>query len=176
MQQKYLGERDVDKRVIGAVSFSAPCNVLDSANELRKRGNQFYERKFISKLKEKIFIKAEIMDLPINLEEIKKVKTFHELDRAYTLKIHTEYRDANDFYEKITSDQYLPNIKVPLLIVNALNDPMLGEKCYPIELAKKMDNLFLETPKYGGHIGFTITADINYMEIAANRFIQEILS
>lgn len=176
MQQKYLGEREVDKRIIGAISFSVPCNVLDSAIEVGKKGNRFYERKFISRLKEKVFEKAELMDLPVDLDEIRQVQNFSELDTAFTLKIHPEYEDVDDFYQKIASDQYLPNIRIPLLIVNALNDPMLGTKCYPIEIAESMDNIYLEMPRYGGHIGFTIDPQRSYMEVAAERFINEILS
>ena len=176
MQQKYLGERDPDKRIIGAISFSVPCNVMDSADQLRKKGNQFYQDRFIRKLKEKILRKAEMMELPVDLEQVRKVKTFREIDTAFTLKIHPEYKDAEDFYRRIASDQFLPNIKIPLLIVNALNDPMLGDKCYPVELAKKMDNLYLETPKLGGHVGFTLPGTKeSYMEVAAERFIEEII-
>ena len=175
MQQKYLGERTPDPRIIGAISFSVPCNVLDSANELGKRGNRFYQRKFIGRLKGKILQKASQMDLPIDLDEIRKVQTFPELDDAFTVKIYPEYEDATDFYKKITSDQFLPNIKIPLLIVNALNDPMLGEKCYPVALAEKMDNLYLELPQLGGHVGFTISSKESYMEEAADRFIQEVI-
>lgn len=175
MQQKYLGERDPDKRIIGAVSFSVPCNVLESADELGKKGNRFYEDRFIRKLKEKILKKAELMELPVDIEEVKQVRTFRELDTAFTLKIHPEYKDAEDFYRKITSDQFLPNIKIPLLIVNAENDPMLGEKCYPHDLAEKMDNLYLEVPKLGGHVGFTISGSHSYMEVAADRFVEEVI-
>lgn len=176
MQQKYLGERKVDDRIKGAISFSVPCNVLNSADELRKRGNRFYERRFVKKLKEKILAKSEMIDLPIDKDELMSVKTFKEFDQAFTLKIHTEYVDAADFYASITSDQYLPNVDVPLLIVNALNDPMLGEKCYPIDLAEKSENIFLEMPKKGGHVGFIIPSDeFSYMEYAVDRFIATIL-
>ena len=175
MQQKYLGERDPDKRIIGAVSFSVPCNVLESADELGKKGNRFYENRFIRKLKEKILKKAEVMELPVDIDEVRQVRTFRELDTAFTLKIHPEYEDAEDFYRKITSDQFLHNIKIPLLIVNAENDPMLGEKCYPRALAEEMDNLYLEIPKLGGHVGFTISGSLSYMETAAERFIDEVI-
>ncbi len=105
------------------------------------------------------------------------MEIFRELDTAFTLKIHTEYHSADDFYSKITSDQFLPNIKVPLLIVNALNDPMLGEKCYPKQLAEKSPNIYLETPHIGGHVGFTIPgSEFSYMELAADRFIQEVIN
>lgn len=176
MQQKYLGERKVDERIKGAISFSVPCNVLDSALQLRKGFNRIYEKKFISKLTGKILLKSEQMELSCDLEAIKKVKTFRDLDTNFTIKVHPEYTSADDFYAKIPSDKHLPNIRIPLLIVNALNDPMLGEKCYPVELAKSSKNIYLETPKHGGHVGFTLPKnEFSYMEYAAERFINEVI-
>ena len=116
------------------------------------------------------------MDLPCDLEQVKKVKTFRELDTSFTIKVHPEYTSADDFYDKIPSDRHLPNIRIPLLIVNALNDPMLGDKCYPIELANTSENIYLEMPKYGGHVGFsTGEKELSYMEHAADRFIDEVI-
>ncbi len=176
MQQKYLGEREPDERIIGAVSFSVPCNVQNSADMLKIGAGRIYENRFISKLKEKILEKSRHIDIPVDLDVIKDVRNFQEFDEAFTLKIHTEYRDASDFYARITSDQFLPNIKVPLLIVNALNDPMLGDPCYPTELAEKSSNIFLEMPKRGGHVGFTIPKNQwSYMEYAAEAFIEEVI-
>lgn len=177
MQQKYLGERQIDDRIKGAMSFSVPCNVLDSAVELSKSWNRYYEKRFISKLKKKILSKSEAMELPIDLEEVKAVNNFKELDKAFTVKIHTEYQDPQDFYEKITSDQFLPNIDIPLLIVNAENDPMLGEKCYPVQLASGSKNIYLEIPKRGGHVGFALpnSKEYSYMEYAQERFLEEVI-
>ncbi|MEO9871264.1 YheT family hydrolase [Ekhidna sp.] len=174
MQQKYLGERKTDSRIKGAISFSVPCNVLDSADQLRKRGNRFYERRFVSKLKEKILAKAEVVEMDV--DGIEGIRSFRELDEKFTLKIHTEYSSADDFYAKITSDQFLTNIQIPLFIVNAVNDPMLGSKCYPIELARKSETLYLEMPDKGGHVGFTMPGNQwSYMEYASEWFIEEII-
>lgn len=177
MQQKYLGERKPDDRIKGAVSFSVPCNVQDSAFELKKGFNKVYEKRFISKLKEKILLKAEEIEMPVDLERIRQAKNFKDLDEEFTLKVHTEYVDADDFYSRITSDQFLPNLEIPLLIVNALNDPMLGSKCYPVELAEQKPNIFLEMPKKGGHVGFILPKDsYSYMEYASDSFIKEVIN
>ncbi len=176
MQQKYLGERTPDDRIKGAVSFSVPCNVLNSAEELSKKGNRFYERRFVNKLREKIQKKAKVMELPVDMEELSQVNTFKTLDKAFTLKVHPEYLDADDFYKRITSDQFLPNIKTPLLIVNAINDPMLGDKCYPVELAENSSNIFLEMPDKGGHVGFSLPGDEwSYMEYAVDWFVEGVI-
>lgn len=175
MQQKYLGERTPDDRIKGAISFSVPCNVQNSAEQLKVGANRMYEYKFISRLKEKILEKSKLMDLPVDIEAIRKVRNFRELDESFTLKVHPEYESADDFYKKITSDQFLSNIQIPLLIVNALNDPMLGDPCYPTELASRQSNIYLEMPKVGGHVGFSVSSRKSYMEDAADRFIEEVI-
>ncbi len=50
---------------------------------------------------------------------------------------------------------YLQEIKVPTLLINALNDSFLSQECYPIKEAKEMKNFHLLIPNYGGHVGFT---------------------
>ncbi len=174
MQQKYLGEREIDPRIKGAISFSVPCNVKDSAEQLRLKGNQMYERRFIKKLKEKMVEKSKFMEF--DTSGIEAVTTFPEFDDRFTLKLFPGYKDVDDFYSKITSDQFLDKITVPLLIVNAKNDPMLGDKCYPVEVAKKSELIYLEMPEKGGHVGFTSKkGDFSYMEYAADKFIDEVI-
>ncbi|MEL7148160.1 MAG: alpha/beta hydrolase, partial [Bacteroidota bacterium] len=75
-----------------------------------------------------------------------------------------------------TSDQFYDNIRKPVLVVNALNDPMLGEKCYPYDVAGRNQYLYLETPKKGGHVGFMVPGDVHtYSERRALQFIESIL-
>ncbi|MBL0025127.1 MAG: hypothetical protein IPO98_09005 [Saprospiraceae bacterium] len=49
----------------------------------------------------------------------------------------------------------MKNIRIPSLIVNALDDTFLPNSSYPYKEANQNENLFLMTPKYGGHVGFT---------------------
>jgi predicted alpha/beta-fold hydrolase len=51
----------------------------------------------------------------------------------------------------------MPEIAIPTLIVNALNDPLLGPECYPIKLAESKSEIILEMPKRGGHTGFVVS-------------------
>lgn len=172
MQQKYLGERPTDLRVKGAISFSVPCHLLDSANALKSGFSKFYERRFVKKLKAKILSKAEI--IPLDTDGIEEVKTFLDFDEKFTLKMFPGYKNQTDFYNKASSLTYLQDIGIPLLIVNALNDPMLMDRCYPVEIAQRNPNVFLEMPEKGGHVGFTLAGKpYSYMEYAAERFINE---
>ena len=55
---------------------------------------------------------------------------------------------------KSSSRPYLSEIRIPTLILNALDDPFLAKESYPVEEAKQNQYLFLEIPPTGGHVGF----------------------
>jgi len=48
----------------------------------------------------------------------------------------------------------LPDIAVPALMVNALDDPFLGPACYPVQVEDLNPRFKLEIPRYGGHVAF----------------------
>lgn len=156
---KFLGEQGekVPEQILGASVFSVPCNLYNSVEMLLLRSNWFYKRRFIKKLVKKVIAKAEQYP-EIDVTNAEQIDTFEELDDRFTAPLHG-FENGMDFYRKSTSDQFYPNIKKPVLLVNALNDPMLGDKCYPIELAKEHEYLYLETPKHGGHVGFMVPGD-----------------
>ncbi|MGB3149275.1 MAG: alpha/beta hydrolase, partial [Maribacter sp.] len=91
----------------------------------------------------------------------------------YTSRAHG-FMDALDYYEQCSSLQFLPNIKIPSLIINAQNDSFLGEACYPIEEAKYSKHVFLEVPKYGGHVGFHGVNTATYTEQRAIDFFSSL--
>ncbi len=170
---KYLGElgKQVSHHIKAATVFSVPCNLWDSAIQLTKKENEFYKNRFLKKLKRKIEAKAKDHS-SINIDGLKGIKHFNEFDDRYTAPLHG-FKNAKDFYVSSTSDQFYHNIEVPALIVNAKNDPLLGDKCYPYELADSNPNLYLETPELGGHVGFTSVWGKSYMEERAFEFISQ---
>ncbi|MBV6646163.1 MAG: alpha/beta hydrolase [Cyclobacteriaceae bacterium] len=176
MSLKYLGERNgTDQRIKGAIGFSVPCNLRDSAKALKRRENRIYEKRFLKKLKKKIILKAEKhSDVDVShLAHINDFDTFHEW---YTVPLHG-FTSIDDFYDSATCDQYLPFIDVPVLIANALNDPMLEGGCYPSDLASSNSHIYLETPAKGGHVGFTLSQKpYSWMEYRSDQFIKETLA
>jgi len=173
MSLKYLGERDVDSRIKGAITFSVPCNLHDSSETLKRKENQIYEKRFVGKLIEKMKVKAEKYPGSVNVEEIDKLKGFDDFHERYTAPLH-DFENASHFFEEATCDRYLSNIKVPSFIGNAMNDPMLGDKCYPYELAERSKYVYLETPKLGGHAGFSIMGrQHSWMEVRAKAFMEQ---
>ncbi|MFB9212607.1 hypothetical protein ACFFUR_12395 [Echinicola jeungdonensis] len=154
---KYLGEesRSLSDFICAAVVYSIPCNLPSSAATLRLKGNRFYRNKFLSKLKMKFHAKGQQFPGLLDLELLDKVKDFDVFDDHFTAPLHG-FKDGNDFYSSVSPDNWMEDIGVPTLVVNALNDPLLGEVCFPRKLAHSHSRIFLETPSRGGHTGFSL--------------------
>jgi hypothetical protein len=171
---KYLGEnRDVPKEIKGAVAVSVPCDLYSSLKELLQPKNYLYARRFKNHLKAKMREKQHLFPSKISNQDIQNVKTLKDFDDIYTSRAHG-FKDALDYYNKCSSLQFLPNIKVPSLIINALNDSFLGTECYPYKKAQKNEVIYLETPKYGGHVGFYGAQNITYTEKRVIKFLNEV--
>jgi predicted alpha/beta-fold hydrolase len=152
---KYLGEKifPVPPIIQKAVAISAPCDLASCAWKLAKRSNAMYMKYFLNMLHTKIKAKMAFLPDKIDDEEYKKIKTFKQFDDKYTAPIHG-FNNAEDYWEKCSSKQFLPNILIPTLIIIAQNDPFLTEKCSPRKEAENNRNLFFENPNSGGHLGF----------------------
>lgn len=168
---KYLGEREsFPKEIKKAVSISTPLSLKGSLESLNQFYNWVYRNSFLINLRKKY--KAKMKDFPekMTLSDYKKIKSLLEFDNLYTAPAHG-FKDAFDYYEKNSSLQFLPNIQIPVYILNSENDSFLSAECYPIELASKMKNLHLEIPKYGGHVGFHQTNKLYYSEKRTLEFL-----
>ncbi|MCH7525470.1 MAG: alpha/beta fold hydrolase [Bacteroidetes bacterium] len=167
---KYLGERSIiPKQIKAVIGVSVPCSLQGSAKELHRFKNILFHDRFKKYLVNRLKLKQKQFSDILSIEEIKSIKTLTDFDEVYTSKAHG-FIDASDYYKKSSCLQFLPNIKTPTLIINALNDSFLSPECYPIKEAKNNANLYLEMPKYGGHVGFYDKKNIYYNESRALEF------
>jgi len=168
---KYLGEREnVPIQIKAAIAVSVPCYLEGSSLELHNLNNKFYHNHFRKKLVNKLKNKQSQFPEFLTNKKINSIKTLKEFDDEYTSKANG-FVDAIDYYTKSSSLQFLHNIKIPTLIINAKNDSFLSPECYPINEAKSNKKLFLEIPNYGGHVGFYASNGIYYNERRALEFV-----
>jgi uncharacterized protein len=155
---KYAGEKGekIPPSVKRLVAFSAPCDLASCSREIAKPHNAFYQWQFLYTLKQKSREKNVLFPNQIDLDKILIAKTFADFDDHFTAPING-YRDAEDYWANASSLPHLPNIKIPALLISAKDDSFLSAKCFPYNLARQHEFLFLETPQYGGHLGFMTT-------------------
>ena len=168
---KYLGEREsVPKEIKKSIAVSAPLSLEGSLNSLTRFHNWIYRTSFLYDLRKKYVQKVKLFPELASASESKKIRSLLDFDNIYTAPAHG-FKDAYDYYHKNSSGQFLEQIKIPVLLLNAENDSFLSDRCYPRELASELKNIYLETPKYGGHVGFVGPNNIYYNETRALEFL-----
>lgn len=169
---KYLGERSfIPQEIKKAIVVSTPLMLDQSLEELNKFSNSIYARYFLKSLRKKIKEKAAMFPNEISENKWKEIKSLLDFDMVYTSKAHG-FKDAYDYYRKNSSLQFLPDIKIPVLILNAQNDSFLSQACLPYKFAENHKYIYLETPKYGGHVGFFDKNNLYYNEKRTLDFIK----
>ena len=174
---KYLGEFiDVPSEVKGGVAVSVPIDLTSSQAELNKLKNKIYLNEFLKTMKLKLLKKAEkFPDFKLNKELLLKASKFRHLEKQYTVPVFG-FESSEDYWQKASSKPFIPEIKVPTLLINALNDSFLSKECYPVKEAKNMNNFYLLTPNYGGHVGFISSfthTENDWLEKSITQFIEE---
>lgn len=153
---KYLGEqgKEISGLLKSAVTISVPCDLEGSSEVLGRFSNKAYMLRFLRTLKKKAHHKlAKFPDALLKIENIQNAKDFYDFDNAFTAPVHG-FENAVDYWHKSSSKQFIPNIKLPTLLITSIDDPFLSGSCYPIEEAKGNPYFNLDLKKYGGHVGF----------------------
>lgn len=151
---KYVGEQHatINPIIKKAIAFSVPCHVPSANLFFNHWQNKIYMQRFLKPLNEKMRYKAiqfpHLISLPNELP-----KNFDEFDELFTAPVHG-FDSAMDYWAKNSSLQFLDQISIPTLLVNAADDTFLSQACYPRDIATKSEAFHLEIPKWGGHCGF----------------------
>jgi hypothetical protein len=95
---------------------------------------------------------------------LRGMRTFREFDGRFTAPVHG-YASAEDYWARASALPVLGQIRVPTLLVNALDDPFLSPSCYPTDVDNP--DLTVLTPRYGGHVGFVAPGEYWSETVAA---------
>jgi len=153
---KYLGEQreKLHPKIKCAITVSVPCDLTGSSNALMQKSNMAYMHRFLKALKtEAIHKNKQFPDANLDIDGLLAAKNFKDFDNLFTAPVNG-FKDAQDYWTKNSSKPFLHAIKIPTLMISALDDSFLSQECFPFDIAKNHKNLFLETPKFGGHVGF----------------------
>ncbi|RYY49922.1 MAG: alpha/beta fold hydrolase [Chitinophagaceae bacterium] len=153
------------------VGFSVPCDLRTSEQQIDRFIHHFYREKFLHKLKNKIRKLENLHPGIVDLSVLEKANTMQAFTRAIAAPL-CGFNTINDYYLAGSSLNALAEIKVPTFIANAKNDPFLADRCYPTDIAKSSDKVFLDMPKHGGHASFPITNTLSWMPGRLDEFLK----
>lgn len=146
---KYLGEEGTRHPVEAAAAVSVPYDLEAGSRAITNGFNRIYDFRFIRTLKKKLVQKKKTYpDLP----EFTGT-TLYDFDEQVTSRIHG-YENALDYYQKCSSNQYLPDITVPTLLIHSQDDPLCPVDMFPAEIAAENEHIDYILTGEGGHVGF----------------------
>jgi uncharacterized protein len=175
---KYAGERGrlISSSIKATVGISVPCDLSSTSKQMSLKSNRLYLNRFLGSLKLKAICKVKTFRVSdISESKILSAKNFNDFDEIFTAPVHG-FKSAQEYWNICSSKPYIANISIPSYILNALDDPMLSSQCYPFDECSNNPFVFLETPKYGGHVGFAQNLTMNkifYHELQVIKFLNK---
>jgi len=152
---KWFGEQGeaLPAGVAGGAAISAPYDLSVSAPYMDRRIMRPYRFKFLRSLKKKAVLKNRQYPGIVDIGRVLKCKTYEEFDTLATAPFHG-FKDAADYWKQTSCGQFLENVRRPLLLVSAENDPFIQGFTFPVECASQSPYLFPLLVPEGGHVGF----------------------
>src|SRR5690606_31085251 len=80
------------------------------------------------------------------------MRSFWDFDGRFTAPLHG-YADAQDYYRRASSRYFLDAIRIPTLLIQALDDPFVFPHSLP-QADELAPGTTLELHARGGHVGF----------------------
>ncbi|MGQ0712645.1 MAG: YheT family hydrolase [Gemmatimonadaceae bacterium] len=154
---KWLGERksDVPDAVVAAATVSVPYDLARGSRYINRGFSRVYERHFLRSLVRKAAQKrGRFPDIAPDID-LARLRTMWDFDNAVTAPVHG-FRDAEDYYTRSSSLGWLEGIRIPTLLLSALDDPFLPPDVLDEvrDAAKDNPALHCEFFERGGHVGF----------------------
>ncbi len=155
---KFLGEKGArgDEYIRAAAAVSAPIDLAAGARKIGDSGNGFYQRYFVARLIKHLRRKAMLFPGIADVARVERIRTIYEFDDVVTAP-HFGYGNAENYYRLASSGPLLREVRVPTLIVQAMDDPLIPFEPFLIPGIETNPALHLLATRRGGHAGF-ITA------------------
>ncbi len=153
----YLGNPDIDRpaKLVAGIGISVPCDFTGAAQVINQGlPHLIYGKRFLRELKSRVRRHRSIYEQGIDCNAALKSTTLFEFDDQFTGPLNG-FGNAENYYRRVSCLQYILNIEVPTLLVNARNDPLLSDSCFPFEHADQNAYFQIEAPRSGGHVGFS---------------------
>jgi len=153
---KWLGERGAAAGAVVrcAVAVSAPIDLVAAGFTLDRGFNrELYTRAFLATMKRKALAKLRRFPGLYDAQRVARARTLYEFDDLVTAPLHG-FRGVHDYWTRASCAPWLERIRVPTLLLNALNDPFLPGAALRAASRRAASDVVLEFPATGGHAGF----------------------
>ncbi|MGB7232266.1 MAG: alpha/beta fold hydrolase, partial [Candidatus Acidiferrum sp.] len=152
---KMAGEfGDAAPKALRAVCVVCPSMDMGAcADALDRRENYFYQRHFVKGLMARYARKVKLFPERYPSNGFGAVRSVREFDDKITAP-NFGFRDAQDYYEAVGAKKVLAQVRVPMLMVTAQDDPFVPYSSFVRANPSQNPAIRFIAPVHGGHCGF----------------------
>lgn len=137
------------------IGVSVPIDLAACARALGQRSNYLYENRFLRHLTERLARRAAARPhlFQSYLEDARRSGTIWDFDHRVTARFFG-FEGAAGYYGSQSSGLFLDRIRIPALVLQAQDDPMIPFEVFENAAFRANPCLRLVATPHGGHVGF----------------------
>jgi predicted alpha/beta-fold hydrolase len=143
--------KDLPRSLFAAAAICPPLDMSACASALERRWNRVYQFQFVSSLNRSYRRRQKLRPDVYEAGRERGVSTVREFDSRITA-FYGGYRDAEDYYERVSPGPRLGGIDRRTLILAAGDDPFIPAAS--MRRWSETDAVSIEIADGGGHVGF----------------------
>lgn len=149
---RYLAQTGQASGLVAGAAVSLTFSLASTARRACEGINQLYQLRVLESYKRTARGKAHLPEFASRLGSLSGLRSIQAFDELFTAPLHG-FRDAEDYYQRCSSRQFLSRLEQPFLILNAEDDPLVARDTLP-GARELREHVRLELTPHGGHLGF----------------------
>lgn len=152
---KLAGELGADaSRLLRSVcSISTPIDLGACARRIDARRNRGYQWWFLRSMKRRMQVRRQILDGMVSLDGLAATTSIYDFDDRFTGPSFG-FDGADHYYKTQSAVNFLEAIRVPTLLVQAKDDPLIPFACFEKATIAVNPHLHFLATEHGGHLGY----------------------
>jgi predicted alpha/beta-fold hydrolase len=161
---------EASKLASAAAAISAPLDLAAGGAAIGRGFNRLvYTRMFLSTMKPKALAKLAQHPGLFDREKLLAARDLYAFDDVFTAPLHG-FRGTDDYWSRGSAKPHLHRIRIPALVVNAVNDPFVPAASLPRQ-DEVGRHVTLWQPAHGGHVGFPLGAPPGHVRAMPERVV-----
>lgn len=145
---KLAGELGETSLIQGVCAISTPIDLAACSRRIAGRENALYQRRFVSRMKARLIGTGNYTE-----SHFKGARSVYDIDNLITAPSFG-FRDADHYYATQSAVNFLSDIRVPGLLIQAKDDTFIPFDIFGHPSIAANPHLTLLATEHGGHVGF----------------------
>ncbi|XP_053193159.1 phospholipase ABHD3-like [Scomber japonicus] len=173
----YLARKRTESGMVAGFTISVPWDAQKSSVSMEEPLNWLLFNKYLtSGLCRAVNRHRKILEKVVDVDYVLKARTIRQFDERFTSLLFG-YKSCMDYYRDASPGRKLPNTAIPILCLNAADDPFSPQHAFPLTTVQGLPNVALVMTDHGGHIAFLqglFPRGESYMERLFSQFVHAV--